>query len=235
MSDGSSPTVKRTQAQIRHERGAMKTRDLILRLSNGLTPVDSNAVSKKLNRALMLGLTGSMALLVVNYGIRSDMPELILTTMFWVRLAFPMATLVAAMRLAGRLGRPGAPLKLAWFTATLPFMTMLLTAAFILLATPPGYRLQLLLGTTWRVTTVNVVLLSLPSLVTVMQAMKGLFPTRLALTGAGAGLLASAQGLLVYSLYCSEMSVPFWGIWYVLAIVITAGIGAALAPIYLRW
>jgi len=235
MSDGSSPTVKRTQAQIRHERGAMKTRDLILRLSNGLTPVDSNAVSKKLNRALMVGLTGSMALLVVNYGIRSDMPELILTTMFWVRLAFPMATLVAAMRLAGRLGRPGAPLKLAWFTATLPFMTMLLTAAFILLATPPGYRLQLLLGTTWRVTTVNVVLLSLPSLVTVMQAMKGLFPTRLALTGAGAGLLASAQGLLVYSLYCSEMSVPFWGIWYVLAIVITAGIGAALAPIYLRW
>src|SRR5471032_2365169 len=235
MSDGSSPTVKRTQAQIRHERGAMKTRDLILRLSNGLTPVDSNAVSKKLNRALMLGLTGSMALLVVYYGIRSDMPELILTTMFWIRLAFPMATLVAAMRLAGRLGRPGAPLKLAWFTATLPFMTMLLTAAFILLATPPGYRLQLLLGTTWRVTTVNVVLLSLPSLVAVMQAMKGLVPTRLALTGAGAGLLASAQGLLVYSLYCSEMSVPFWGIWYVLAIVITAGIGAALAPIYLRW
>jgi len=213
----------------------MKTTDLILRLSNGLTPVDSNAVSKKLNRALMLGLTGSMALLVVYYGIRSDMPELILTTMFWVRLAFPMATLVAAMRLAGRLGRPGAPLKLAWFTATLPFMTMLLTAAFILLATPPGYRLQLLLGTTWRVTTVNVVLLSLPSLVAVMQAMKGLVPTRLALTGAGAGLLASAQGLLVYSLYCSEMSVPFWGIWYVLAIIITAGIGAALAPIYLRW
>ena len=235
MSDGSSPTVKRTQAQIRHERGAMKTRDLILRLSNGLTPVDSNAVSKKLNRALMVGLTGSMALLVVNYGIRSDMPELILTTMFWVRLAFPMATLVAAMRLAGRLGRPGAPLKLAWFTATLPFMTMLLTAAFIQLATPPGYRLQLLLGTTWRVTTVNVVLLSLPSLVAVMQAMKGLVPTRLALTGAGAGLLASAQGLLVYSLYCSEMSVPFWGVWYVLAIIITAGIGAALAPIYLRW
>src|SRR5471030_2782968 len=169
-------------------RGEMKTGDLIFRLTNDLVPVESNAVSKRLNRALIVGVTASTALLVVYYGIRSDMPELILTTMFWVRLAFPMATLVAAMRLAGRLGRPGAPLKLAWFTATLPFMTMLLTAAFILLATPPGYRLQLLLGTTWRVTTVNVVLLSLPSLVTVMQAMKGLFPTRLALTGAGAGL-----------------------------------------------
>src|SRR5471030_731886 len=103
------------------------------------------------------------------------------------------------------------------------------------LSTPLGYRLQLIVGTTWRVTTANVVLLSLPSLAAVMRAMKGLAPTRLMLAGTGAGLLAGAQGLLVYSLYCSEMSVPFWGVWYVLAIVITAGIGAALAPIYLRW
>lgn len=52
---------------------------------------------------------------------------------------------------------------------------------------------------------------------------------------AGAGLLAGAQGVLVYSFYCSEMAVPFWGIWYVLAIAITASIGAAIAPFYLRW
>jgi hypothetical protein len=68
-----------------------------------------------------------------------------------------------------------------------------------------------------------------------MHAMKGLAPTRLVLAGAGAGLVAGAQGLLVYSLYGSEMSVPFWGIWYGLAIVVTTCIGAALAPIYLRW
>lgn len=213
----------------------MKTGALIFRLTNGLMPVESNAVSKRLNRALRVGLTASTALLVVLYGIRSDMPELMLTTMFWVRLAFPLATLATAMKLAARLGRPGAPLKLAWFAVALPFMTMLLVAAFILLATPPGYRLQLMLGTTWRVTTANVVLLSLPSLAAVMQAMKSLAPTHLVLAGAGAGLLAGAQGLLVYSLYCSEMSVPFWGIWYVLAIVISAGIGAAFAPVYLRW
>jgi hypothetical protein len=163
------------------------------------------------------------------------MPELILTEMFWVRLAFPMATLAAAMKLAARLARPGARLKLAWLAVALPVMAMMLVAIFILLATPSGYRLRLMLGTTWRVTTANVVLLSLPSLAAVMRAMNGLAPTRLVLAGAGAGLLAGAQGLLVYSLYCSEMSVPFWGVWYVLAIVITTGIGAALAPVCLRW
>lgn len=213
----------------------MRTSDLILRLANNLTPIDSSFASRRINRALSVGLASSTALLVVLYGIRSDMPELLLTTMFWVRLAFPVAALIAALNLAGRLGRPGAPVRLAWFVVTLPFITMLLVATFMVHATPPGYRLQLMLGTTWRVTTANIVLISLPSLAAVMHALKGLAPTRLVLTGAGAGLLAGAQGLLVYSLYCSEMSVPFWGVWYVLGIVITAGLGALSGPLYLRW
>jgi len=84
-------------------------------------------------------------------------------------------------------------------------------------------------------TTASVVLLSLPSLAVMTRAMKQLAPTRLALAGAGAGLLAGGQGLLVYSLYCSEMAVPFWGVWYVLAIVITTALGSAIAPHCLRW
>ena len=213
----------------------MKTRDLVTRLASDISPVERNAVPKLLNRALMLGLAGSTVLLVALYGVRSDMPQLILTTMFWVRLVFPLAIIAAAMKLAERLGRPGAPLKFAWLAVTLPIVTMLLAAGSILMATPPGYRLQLMLGTTWRTTTASVVVLSFPSLTAMMHAMKQLAPTRLALAGAGAGLLAGAQGLLVYSLYCSEMAVPFWGVWYVLAIAITTAIGAAIAPHCLRW
>jgi hypothetical protein len=213
----------------------MKTRDLVARLARGASPVEPNAVTRRLNRALMHGLAGSAALLIALYGVRSDMPELILTTMFWVRLAFPLAIIAAAMQLAERLGRPGARLRLAGFAVALPIATMLLAAGSIVLTTPPGYRLQLMLGTTWRTTTANIVLLSLPSLAAMLIAMKQLAPTRLALAGAGAGLLAGAQGLLVYSLYCSEMAVPFWGVWYVLAIVITTACGAAVAPHCLRW
>jgi hypothetical protein len=213
----------------------MKTRDLVARLARDISPVERNAVPKLLNRALMLGLAGSTVLLVALYGVRSDMPDLILTMMFWVRLVFPLAIIAAAMKLAERLGRPGASLKFAWFAVALPIVTMLLAAGSILIATPPGYRLQLMLGTTWRTTTASVMVLSFPSLTAMMHAMKQLAPTRLALAGAGAGLLAGAQGLLVYSLYCSEMAVPFWGVWYVLAIAITTAIGAGIAPHCLRW
>ncbi|MEM5405087.1 DUF1109 domain-containing protein [Paraburkholderia unamae] len=213
----------------------MKTRELVTRLASDVSPIERNAVPRLLTRALLHGLAASAALLVALYGVRSDMPELILTTMFWVRLAFPLAIIAAAVALAERLGRPGAHLRLAGLAAALPVASMLLAAGSVLLATPPGYRLELMLGTTWRTATANVVLLSLPSLAAILRAMKQLAPTRLALAGAGAGLLAGAQGLLVYSLYCSEMAVPFWGVWYVLAIVITTAVGSAVAPHCLRW
>ncbi|HEX7747723.1 MAG TPA: DUF1109 domain-containing protein [Bordetella sp.] len=213
----------------------MNTRDLVDRLASGVTPIERNAVPRLLNRALMRGLAGSTLLLVALYGVRSDMPELILTAMFWVRLSFPLAIIVAAMKLAQRLGRPGSPLRAAWFAAALPIAAMALAAGGVLLATPAGYRLDLVLGTTWRTATAGVMLLSLPPLAAMMHAMKQLAPTRLVLAGAGVGLLAGAQGLLVYSLYCSEMAVPFWSVWYVLAIVITAAVGAIIAPHCLRW
>ncbi|TDG10354.1 DUF1109 domain-containing protein [Paraburkholderia guartelaensis] len=213
----------------------MKTQELVTRLASDVSPIERNAVPRLLTRALLHGLAGSAALLVALYGVRSDMPELILTSMFWVRLAFPLAIIAAAVALAERLGRPGARLRLAGLAAALPVASMLLAAGSVLLAAPPGYRLELMLGTTWRTATANVVLLSLPSLAAILRAMKQLAPTRLALAGAGAGLLAGAQGLLVYTLYCSEMAVPFWGVWYVLAIVITTAVGSAVAPHCLRW
>ncbi|MEJ0004740.1 MAG: NrsF family protein [Pararobbsia sp.] len=31
--------------------------------------------------------------------------------------------------------------------------------------------------------------------------------------GAGVGLFAGAQAVLVHTLYCVETAVPFWGVW----------------------
>lgn len=213
----------------------MRTQDLVARLASDLSPVERDAVPKRLDRALTVGLAGDAILLAVFYGLGSEMPEQLLTAMFWIRLAFPLMILIAALNLAQRLARPGASLRFAWFAAIVPVVTMLSVAAAILLATPPEYRLQLLNGASWWSTAASVVVLSLPSLAAVMYAMKTLAPTRLVLAGAGAGLLAGAQGLLVHALYCSDVPGQFWSVWHVLAIVITTGMGAGLAPACLRW
>jgi hypothetical protein len=213
----------------------MRTQDLVARLAGDIAPVERNAVSSKLSWALSAGLVGNTLLLVALYGFGSDMPEQLLTLMFWVRLAFPLMIIAAALKLAGRLARPGAKLGLAWVAAILPIATMLLVAGAIMVATPTQYRLQLALGATWWTTAASAAMVSLPSLAAIMVAMGSLAPTRLTLAGAGAGLLAGAQGLLVYSLYCAEMPGQFWSIGHVLAMVVTTGIGAGLAPFYLRW
>ena len=65
--------------------------------------------------------------------------------------------------------------------------------------------------------------------------MKGLAPTRLALAGAAAGLLAGAGGALIYALHCPEMAAPFLAIWYLLGMLIPTAVGALLGPRLLRW
>ena len=213
----------------------MKTRDLVSRLAQNLAPIEPNAVAKRIGRALMQGLGTSTLVLVALYGVRGDMPAMMAKPLFWLKLLFPLAIIVPALKLTERLGQPGVPTKRAWITVLLPILTLWMTAAIVLLFTPRGYRLELMLGSTWRVSTVNIVLLSLPPLGAAMKSMQGLAPTQLALAGAGVGLLAGAEGVLVYTLYGVEMSVPFWGIWYVLAIGITTIIGALLGPKLLDW
>jgi hypothetical protein len=213
----------------------MKTRDLVSRLTADLERIEPNALVRRIGRALARGLLASTGLLVVLYGIRGDMPAMLVIPLFWAKLAFPLAIIVPAVKLTELLGQPGAPVKLAWLRTVTPIITLWLVTVLVLLATPRGYRLQLMLGATWRVSTLNIVLLSLPSLAVVMQAMKGLAPTNPALAGAGVGLLAGAQGVLVYTLYGVEMSVPFWSVWYVLAITLTTALGALIGHRWLQW
>jgi hypothetical protein len=78
-------------------------------------------------------------------------------------------------------------------------------------------------------------MLSLPTFVGAMWAMKGLAPTRLVLAGASAGLLAGAVGTLVYALHCPEMDAPFLATWYLLGMLIPTATGALIGPRMLRW
>ena len=81
----------------------------------------------------------------------------------------------------------------------------------------------------------SVAALSVPMFVALLWAMKGLAPTRPALAGAAAGLLAGAGAALVYALHCTETSLVFVGVWYVLGMFIPAVLGALIGRIALRW
>jgi hypothetical protein len=213
----------------------MKTDDLVSLLAAGATPVPANAVGRRFATALSWGVPGAVLLLAVTLGLRHDLRQAAGEMMFWMKLLFAGGLAVAALFVAERLARPGMRVGGGWAGLAAPVLALWLSAALVLLQSVPAQRVDLILGSTWKSCPFNIAMLSIPLFAATFWAMKGLAPTRLALAGAGAGLLAGALAALVYALHCPESAAPFLAVWYVLGISIPTVAGALLGPRVLRW
>ena len=76
---------------------------------------------------------------------------------------------------------------------------------------------------------------SLPPLIGLAWAVRGLAPTRLALTGLMIGLAAGGAGAAAYALHCDEMSAAFLVVWYTLGVAGAGALGWIAGPRILRW
>lgn len=212
----------------------MKTDDLILMLAG-----DADAVAPRVWRgryalALGAGLAGAAVLMVLLLGVRPDIVDALRLPMFWVKLAFPAALAAGALLAAIRLSRPGVAIGRVALLLAAPVLAVWVLAAMALLGAPED-RGMLVWGETWAACLVNIPLLSLPAFVALLWVMKSLAPVRPALAGAAAGLLAGALGAVVYALHCPELAAPFIGLWYLMGMLIPAGIGALIGSRLLRW
>ena len=213
----------------------MKTDDLVMMLAAGTGPVEPGATARRYATALGWGALGATLLMAIVLGVRPDLAEAARLPMFWIKLAFPACLAAGALYAAARLSRPGMQLGRVPAALAAPVIAMWLLAAFVLLTSAAGEREQLIFGGTWNECPLLVALLSLPLFVAAMWAMMGLAPTRLALAGAAAGLLAGSVGALIYALHCPEMEAPFLAIWYLLGMLIPSAAGAVIGPRLLRW
>ena len=213
----------------------MKTDDLITMLATGAGAVDAGAMRRRFTLALGMGGFGTLLLMVVLLGVRSDLPRMALEPMFWTKLAYCAALAAAALDVAARLARPGARAAGIASMLAVPLLAMWLLAVLALNDSTGAEREALVFGTTWRSCAFNIAFLSLPLFAAFLWAMKGLAPTRPSLAGACAGFLSGAAAALIYSLHCPELSAPFLGIWYPLGMLIPAAAGAIAGPRMLRW
>ncbi|RAS22206.1 MULTISPECIES: DUF1109 domain-containing protein [unclassified Pseudomonas] len=213
----------------------MKTDDLISLLAAGEGPVQRNVPNRRLGLAVLLGLLAAVLMTAALYGVRSDLAEVARTPLFWAKVALPGSLAALGLWLTSRLARPGVRGGVAWGLLGLPLLLLWLGAALSLAGAPLDARADLLFGRTWRTCALNIALLSLPGLVSVFWALRGLAPTRLRQAGAAGGLLAGSTATLAYCLHCPEMGVPFWGLWYVLGMLLPTALGAWLGPRLLRW
>lgn len=213
----------------------MKTDELIGALARQSEAVAAGAAVRRLALTSLFGATAAVPLMLGVLGTNPDLTVDARTSMFWLKAAFVVAVAAAAWQLVRRLACPGAEALKPARALAVPFALMAALAVVVLVAAPAAERPSLVLGSSWDSCPFNIALLSLPAFVLLLTAVRSLAPTRLALTGAATGLLAGALGTLVYLLHCPELEAPFIAVWYVLGMLIPAGVGAVVAPKVLAW
>ncbi|OLL31053.1 hypothetical protein BTH42_13880 [Burkholderia sp. SRS-W-2-2016] len=213
----------------------MKTDDFISLLATGVAPVDHHAPTKRFSIAVLIGAASATLITAALLGIRRDLVEVAVTPLFWAKIALPLCLAIGSLWMSMRLARPGVRAGGSRWVIAAPVVLVWLAAAYVLSAAPDGSRLALVLGSTWRVCPLLIAMLAAPGFVAVFWALKGLAPTRLAVSGAAGGLLAGSTATLAYCLHCPEMGIPFWAAWYLLGMLVPTAIGALLGPRLLRW
>lgn len=213
----------------------MNTDDFISLLASGVAPVDRRTLAKRFSGAVLAGLLGATLLLIAIMGVRPDLGQVMATPIFWAKIAFPLCLMIGTLSMVMRLARPGIASGPGKILIVAAIATVWVGAIYALMVAAPVDRLAIILGETWKVCAINITLLSIPGFIAVFWALRGLAPTNLTLSGACGGLLAGSMATIAYSLHCPEMQIPFWGVWYMLGMLVPTVLGALLGRSWLRW
>lgn len=210
----------------------MKTEKLIEALVHDLAmPV--TGVGAALWRQLPLAIA-FLACWLVTVGIRGDVLLAGLTsTTVKVALGLVLATigLVAAVRLSRPEAVSTKPLLATLAVPAVAGLAMLWEVSALGLADWParfwGHSFLMCIA-------VIPALAALPLLL-ILVALRNGATSRPATVGALAGLGAAGIAVVAYGLHCTEDSSLFIGTWYLVASLVTAGLGAAAGRVLLRW
>jgi hypothetical protein len=183
--------------------------------------------------SIMVALAYSVLAILVVAGARLDFME----HLPWVagKAGLSLMFALACVPLLLRLARPGrdAGVWLAALGALLVGCVMLVVGS--LTSMPESERAFALTGGAFPVCAVIIPTMAAPTAAGLFLWLRKQAPTRPALAGMAAGILASALAAMAYALTCPVDSAAFVATWYPLAITACAAIGALVGRFALRW
>lgn len=147
-----------------------------------------------------------------------------------MKLGFTLAITLAGAGALHAASNPGSPMRIRLALLALPFAAVLGLAGMELLAAAPQWP-----GASWQRCLTAIALLTPACFAAAIFAARRLAPTRLALTGAVAGLFAGGAAASAYALWCPETDAVFLLSWYALPIAVAGAVGALIGPRFLRW
>jgi hypothetical protein len=192
-------------------------------------------VSPRLMAAAALGGLIAFGLVALWLGFRPDIAQAPATRMFWMKAFYTGLLALGGFWAVERVSRPtGSPRK-GMILALSVVALLVAVSLWRFMDAAPDDRMPMLMGQSWRICTLNILVLGLPILAATLAVVRGLAPTRLTLAGAAAGLFSGGLGATIYGLHCPEHAMAFVAIWYTLGVAAVTAIGALLGPWLLRW
>lgn len=213
----------------------MKTNDLIAMLATEASATPTVSPLRRCAQATAAGVAVSLVLVLTLWGLNPELNALAHTQTFWVKVMWLVLTCTFTVPVVMHLARPGvAAGRGVWgIAAALAGMALLALMQVVTVDAETG--MQLMLGRSWQECSASIAALSVPLLAALLWMLRDMAPTRPALAGASAGLMAGTLASLVYSLHCTETAYAFVAVWYVAGIAVMAGIGALMGLRLLRW
>ncbi|MEQ1649508.1 MAG: NrsF family protein [Hyphomicrobiaceae bacterium] len=212
----------------------MKTDDLIkLLVADGPRPtVDT---SRNVLWASALGALTAAVLLTFAIGARGDFKVAMYEWRFVAKFVVAAALVVAMSRAVLMLSRPDVTARRALMLVALPVGLLALALVGEMAAQPLATWSEWAMGTNFLVCLVTIPMLAVGPLVALLWVLRSSAPQSPQLLGGVAGALAGGIGAFFYAAHCTDDSPMFVAIWYTLAILILASIGALIGRRVLAW
>ena len=180
--------------------------------------------------AALASLGISVALVLTVVGIRPDFAAAVSRAPFAYKIASMLTLGLGELVLASRAALPGS----GRLTLT-AFLPAVLVLGFHAATDHSGLSMLGNSDISAQECVLTILAVSLPPLAIVLGVMRIGAPTRPALAGAIAGSLAGALGATAYALACKNDAGLFLAIWYPLAILGMAALGALIGKRALAW
>lgn len=179
---------------------------------------------------LLLAVALCLGALALAFGAPLQPLPVIGVAPFAMKLTFSLSVAVAAAAALKAAATPGRALRVLLITLAIPFAALLALAAMEIAAGAAQWP-----GGTWARCLASIAVGSLATFAATIMIARRLAPTRLRLTGAIAGLAASAAAASAYALWCPETNAVFLLSWYAGTMLVAAALGALAGPRLLRW
>lgn len=211
----------------------MKTPDLIAALA--ADRVRQPPVGRTLGVALVIALAISLLLYLAAVGPRPGLLDLLGTPRVTFKILWTVALACVATGVLLRMGSPGRRSGAALASLAVVLAALGIAVAVELVLLPSELWAPRWQGSnaTWCLRIIP--MLSLAPLAGALFVLRRAAPTRPALAGAAAGLVAGALGAALYATHCPDDSPLFVASWYGLAILGVTLLGGCLGSRVLRW